>query len=301
MSMGRTLKRVPLDFSWPRGEVWIGYVNQHFDNCSDCKACAGSGLSPEAKRISDQWYGKAPFDPAAYGATPLTPEHESIVAFARRQCAQRPDYYGAGELAELREALRLFDLFRGQWCHHLIQSDVDALVTAERMWDFTRMPRTDEQRETVKQKIAAGGNCWLPESNGYTPTADEVNAWSIGGFGHDAINAGVCLEARCGRDGVTLACQACSGSGDIWSSPEAKFACDDWKPTEPPTGEGFQLWETTSEGSPGSPVFTTIEELCAWCADHATTFGSEKTTAVRWREMLDADFVHHTSGHMVFM
>lgn len=33
---------------------------------------------------------------------------------------------------------------------------------------------------------------------------------------------------------------------------------------EPPVGEGYQLWETTSEGSPISPVFTTLEELCDW-------------------------------------
>lgn len=55
---------------------------------------------------------------------------------------------------------------------------------------------------------------------------------------------------------------------------------------DPPTGDGFQLWETTSEGSPQSPVFATLEELCAWCEDNATTFASFKATKEQWFKML---------------
>ena len=33
---------------------------------------------------------------------------------------------------------------------------------------------------------------------------------------------------------------------------------------KPPAGDGWQLWETVSEGSPISPVFTTPEELARW-------------------------------------
>lgn len=35
---------------------------------------------------------------------------------------------------------------------------------------------------------------------------------------------------------------------------------------EPPTGDCFQLWETTSHGSPMSPVFETPRELAKWIA-----------------------------------
>lgn len=35
----------------------------------------------------------------------------------------------------------------------------------------------------------------------------------------------------------------------------------------PPTGEGWQLWEDVTEGSPKSPVFATAEELAQWMAD----------------------------------
>lgn len=55
---------------------------------------------------------------------------------------------------------------------------------------------------------------------------------------------------------------------------------------EVPSGEGYQLWETTSEGSPQSPVFKTLEELCEWCEDNATTFAHFKTTKEEWFKML---------------
>ncbi len=34
--------------------------------------------------------------------------------------------------------------------------------------------------------------------------------------------------------------------------------------SEPPEGEGWQLWETVSEGSPVSPVFESAEQLADW-------------------------------------
>lgn len=66
-----------------------------------------------------------------------------------------------------------------------------------------------------------------------------------------------------------------------------------WQPTEPPVGDGYQLWETTSEGSPDSPVFATLEALCEYAAEHCTTFGSFKATAEEWRKKLDSGIVGH--------
>lgn len=295
--MGRTLKRVPHDFAWPLNKTWGGYLNPFYRQCLSCPSCDGSGLSPEAKRFRDQWYGNAPFDPAAYGATPLTIDHPAVQAFAKRNVEHSPGYYGADDRAAQREAKRLFDMWIGQWNHHLVQADVDALVAAGRLPEFTRRPRTPEQTEA----LAATGNYWMAEHNGYMPTADEVNVWSIGGMGHDGINQHVCVEARCKREGVEMTCAACAGSGELWPSPEIRQAAEDWEETDPPNGDGFQLWETTSEGSPVSPVFSTIEELCDWCASNATTFGDCTATAAKWREMLDADFVHHAEGNAVFL
>lgn len=295
--MGRKLMRVPLDFSWPLNETWTGYLNPFWRQRTDCPSCKGSGQTQEAKRFSDEWYGNAPFDPVAYGAVPLTLDHPSIVAFARRQCERTPGYYGTGDDAVNREKRRLLSLWQNQWCHHLIQADVDALVEAGRLADFTNRPINAEQRAQLERD----GGYWLKESNGYTPTADEVNAWSIDSMGHDATNNWVCVEARCKREGFETTCKACGGEGDLWPSPETKAAYEGWTKEAPPTGDGFQLWETTSEGSPTSPVFASLDELCAWCADNATTFGSFKASADKWREMLDADFVVHQQGNAVFM
>lgn len=263
--MGRKLMRVPMDFAWPLKQVWGGYLNPFYSQSIECPRCDGSGYAPDAKRFSDQWYGNAPFDPGAYGATPLTVDHPSIRALAERNVTREPGYYSTSPGAADREARRLWDFMRKQWSHHLIQVDVDALLKEGRLADFTRA--------------------------GKTPTADEVNAWSIGGFGHDAINQWVCVKDRCKREGVPVSC-GCR-DGKMWPSEKVRRQCERWKQTEPPAGDGFQLWETTSEGSPTSPVFATMQELCDWCADNATTFASFKASAIEWRRMLDADFVVH--------
>lgn len=44
-----------------------------------------------------------------------------------------------------------------------------------------------------------------------------------------------------------------------------------WEPTEPPEGEGWQVWETVSEGSPVTPVFATADELI----EHLCTIGTD--------------------------
>lgn len=224
------------DYMWKEGEGWDSRItvarwkdnkigldelnevaNFYFKltrDAVDCDACGGRGLTPEARRIDEQWYGKASFDPVAYGATPLTVDHPALVAEARRQIDRSPGYYGTGEAAVQRECRRLFELWRGQWCHHLIQADVDALVAADRLWDFTRRPRTEEQ----KAKLAETGGYWMPEGNGHTPTADEVNAWSLSGIAHDAINSWACVRARCEREGIPMTCPKCDGHGHLYTA-----------------------------------------------------------------------------------
>lgn len=48
--------------------------------------------------------------------------------------------------------------------------------------------------------------------------------------------------------------------------------CEDLKyvyvRVEPPKGEGYQVWEDVSEGSPISPVFKTKEELAKYMTDN---------------------------------
>lgn len=278
--MGREIKRVPLDFDWPLNKVWKGFVNPHYQHSHECGACAGTGASPGAKLLRDQWYGYVHFRPDMTGSKFFTPEHPSVRALAERNIKNSEGFYksflGATDQSELvyKEALRLCALWNASWGHHLDADDVQALIDADRLWDFTRNPRTPEQVEIVKKKMADGGNSWLPESNGYIPTPQEVNDWSIGGMGHDSINSWTVVSAKCKRLGIEETCAICQSSGSNWDSPADEKAADEWKESEPPTGDGWQLWETVSEGSPVSPVFATEEEFIAYLvgegySDHA--------------------------------
>jgi hypothetical protein len=72
-------------------------------------------------------------------------------------------------------------------------------------------------------------------------------------------------------------CPACNGEGIPKDKQEAY---NNWERVEPPAGEGYQIWETVSEGSPISPVFATPEELAShmagkkWGADHGSSYES---------------------------
>jgi hypothetical protein len=339
--MSRTLKRVPLSFSWPLHRVWGGYLNPYYKQHGKCPDCdngydrAKGRPDANAALFHDQWYGRAPFDPVAYGAEPLSQFDPAIWRLASRNVGAAPDFYmthaeriareafkhkvmtnGFGpddpplvpfpsfdkERAINLEARRLYELWRYQWSHHLIQTDVDALVARNRLMDFTRRPRNDDQVEKLKEQEAAGGSgYWLAEPNGYHPAAAEVNAWSFEGFGHDGINNGVCIEARCAREGVPYTCARCNGSGKIWPTPAIKQQYDDWTEEDPPIGDGYQLWEDCSEGSPVTPVFASLHELCTWAEEHATTFAHFKATKTEWLEMLDGGVVHAKVGNNVLM
>lgn len=244
--MSRNLKRVPLNFDWPAGVVWKGYISPY--RPVDCHECSGRGYSKEALELEDRWF--------SWG-----------------------------------ENLQ----------YSLTQEDIQALVDANRLWDFTRVPINDEQREIVKKKVASGENSWLPFNNGRIPSAQEVNEWAKNGFGHDAVNRMVVIEARLRKKDIPYLCNVCSGDGVLWQTDKLKKASEAWEPIDPPAGKGFQLWEDTSEGSPDSPVFKSLEELCEWCEENATTFGRHKASKEEWMKMLSDGIVCHKEGGMVFL
>lgn len=111
-------------------------------------------------------------------------------------------------------------------------------------------------------------------------------------FGHDSIDAWVATQKiieAAGLDDKTWGiCNECKGKGS--------FSDDNWQSQEPPKGEGYQLWENVTEGSPISPIFKTLDKLCEWCEGNASTFASFKTTKEEWYKMLQDDNVHHHDG-----
>jgi hypothetical protein len=269
--MGREVKRVALDFDWPLNEVWEGFLSPDRFSEIPCEACcyekaptimdrlfpvaerSGTGYSPHGQHLHDLWYGYAPFDPASTGSVPLRADTPAVRQFAERNVANAPDFYGTGEQAIMREAGRLARLWNGQWCHHLSQDDVVALVAAGRLMDFTHTWTREDGWQKIEPPVR--------------PTAAQVNEWSLSGFGHDSINAMIAVRARCEREGFDHTCPACHGHGSLEAYEGQRAEAEAWERSEPPMGEGWQLWETVTEGSPVSPVFVSSEDLAAWMSD----------------------------------
>jgi len=254
--MGRELKRVPLDFKWPIGQVWIGYLNPY--RCHECQQCKGSGRNKAMNDLSDEWYGRHS-ERWVY----LTPN--------KRYNANAHQY-------------------------NITEAEVLALVKGGRLSDLTGWVQFDEELQewyTYENKVRV--SCQAP----IIPTTDEVNEWAKVGFGHDGINHSICLRARAKELGVEGDCDICNGEGYLFQTPHIKELHESWEQIEPPVGDGFQLWETTSEGSPKSPVFNDFDSLCEWCASNASTFASFKASKEEWKQMLDDGFVAHKQGNVI--
>lgn len=259
--MGREVKRVALDFQWPLHQVWKGYLNDR-PGPQECPMCGGSGSSAMYQHLENLWYGRVPFSPERVGRVPFGPTHPIIV---RRAQANVNPCDGHAMSAECR---RLANLYNQAWSHHLNDQNVRDLVAEGRLVDFTH---TWNSRQ------------WVEKVPAYVPTADEVNEWSISGFGHDSINCWIVCKAECNRRGHSSICSTCKGEGGLWPSDKTKAAYESWVETEPPDGPGYQMWETVSEGSPISPVFETPEALARWLADTgASASGDQTATYDQW-------------------
>jgi hypothetical protein len=273
--MSRDVRRVPPDFDWPLKKIWSGYVWPEKFKSNECPDCT-TGYAPAAQHMYEQWYGNAPFDPASYGSTPYTAAHRIVVAMAQRHIKNAPEFYGRGKAAIAKEAQRLADLFNTCWLNHLIQDDVDALVAARKIQDLTHT----WSRE-------AG---WVPIEPTPSLTAEAVNEYHLS-EPLASPNAGAVIHARCEREGVVETCPTCEGHGALEAYPGQRAESAAWKMTDPPTGDGWQLWESVSDGSPITPVFATAELLVDWL----TTRG-EKGDPVPYRRAAAEALVKNGGG-----
>lgn len=84
-----------------------------------------------------------------------------------------------------------------------------------------------------------------------------------------------------------LSCDDCRKFAEIKNIKLDKLKCPDIEILEVPKGEGWQMWEITSEGSPMSPVFDTPEKLAKWLSDNkASVFGYQTATYDQWLGMI---------------
>lgn len=148
------------------------------------------------------------------------------------------------------------------WHDKIGQAEVDMLVEAGRLreWQgperrWVRVPRTAEDVNNANHGWAS----------------------SLGVLGHDGINRLLLVRFRCERLGIRYDCPTCDGRTTVEAYRGQRAEAEAWQPTEPPEGEGWQLWETVSEGSPISPVFATAEELAQWLTTRAACWGAMRS------------------------
>lgn len=189
------------------------------------------------------------------------------------------DGHGSGpRVRELSKGWYDFERTGRRWCDAITQDEVDALIESGRLYDFT-------------SKIVPGKG-W-ERIEGRVVTAEEVNAAVRAGRSmHDAINKSICVEQRARRLGVWDSdgeCRTCGGHGDYYCDESYRQLANNWQAIEPPTGEAWQMWETTSEGSPISPPCVSPEALARWLSENAASaLGSEAATYDQWLAMIRA-------------
>lgn len=261
--MGREVRRVDINNPPKMNQVWEGFINPYYKrytkDCPDCK----NGYPPEAKQFQDEWYG--------YKMGPKTtrvysPDHPFVIKLAMRNTShsfqEGIDFERNQQFRKkfLQERFRLAELFSSRWGYSLDADDIAALRKANRLDKYF-----DDKPDA---------------------TPDEVNDFYLEGFGHDGINSWVCIRARCEKEGVPSSCPTCNGQGHIWTSEEGKKLYEEWEPTEPPTGEAYQIWETVSEGAPISPAFLDPEELAEWMSLNATWKLDQGTPKETWLKFI---------------
>ncbi len=144
------------------------------------------------------------------------------------------------------------------WMYHLEQEDVKVLFDEGRLWDFKKLP-----------------------------TAEEVNVWSKKGMGHGGINRWICVKAKAKRLGIYGLCSVCKGKGHYWADDKYEKLYEEFEYIDPPKGKGYQMWETTTEGSPISPVFKTPKLLAKWLSlNNVSIFGENIATYDQWLAMI---------------
>jgi hypothetical protein len=221
--MSREVRRVPLDFNQPIGQVWPGYLMPDDLDLPEC---------PDCKHGTERSTG---YSLPAWGMTQTFYSHQ---------------FYGMPRDVQDRLA----------WRDKISQDEVDNLLANSylRTW----VPNPD-----------GGRGRWeaLPR------TAEEVNASQRGLNGHDSGAMHTLVRYRCERLGLPFYCDTCHGDGHL-GTPEQVAAQEAWEPTDPPVGDGWQLWETTTEGSPKSPIYATSAELVDWMTTHPCGFAGHAMT-----------------------
>lgn len=230
--MSREVKRVALDFDWDLGEPWVGYQNPYEKFVVGCKQCGGDGLNPHTRELTRTCHYDAYLPPSFYRNRDAAEHHRM-----------------------LNEAMDK------AWGYSLAEDDIQYL---RKNLPRALEPFGERFKTAQDKKTGRWFSTMTLVEGGRVVTAADVNARTraCGPFGsvHDLSYYVVIYRAKkAGLDHTP--CSKCKGRFSVYLSPEAERRSKRWKPIQPPLGEGWQLWEGVSSGSPVTPVFATAEEL----------------------------------------
>lgn len=227
--MGRELRRVPFDFDWPLNKRWDGFVNPHHKPCPENNKTCFNG-----ETAAGQW---------------------------------------------LDAVLRIMSVIAEEGAYAEIPKEhrnPGRLFPHPYLVEFPQAPTPDTPPEIREQGSRAVWRWWetrLPGDRIVHPTTEFTKFFlalcetkSLGPIfgGADTYTAKKRILALAGVDPETWGiCPVCHGDA---MDPAVQEAYEAWEPTPPPVGEGWQLWETVSEGSPISPVFANANSLIDWMA-----------------------------------
>lgn len=252
--MGREVKRVALDFQWPLRKTWEGYVCPDRLNSITCEPCKGSGWNDACRQLARDWYDHDGFRSRWW--------YDYKTGMDGKP-ASGPPWKVFGESRT--------------WQHSLVQEEVDHLIEEGRLNGYV------STWDDVERK-------WVRDPSKPWPTAEQINHDMHYGMGHDGINHALMVRFRAKRLGIYGVCAHCAGKGHAYSSPEIEAEAEAWERSEPPAGEGWQMWETVSEGSPVSPVCESADKLAAWMVRYGSDGGRPASFAV-WRGMIEEGWV----------
>jgi hypothetical protein len=238
--MGREIKRVALDFDWPLGKVWEGYLmpdSLRSKPCPDCDngyTAAGAWLMTFAWRLTMLADDVEREQPRGRALHPWLANDQYPPMWRDRTLPIKQQFYSQ---YVVRPSVDIVDLVNG-----------------------------------------------LQESSGRT--------FRPGIFGRstsDAYCVASAIAKAAGMDEDWGICKTCGGSASLEDYPGQAADQDAWEGTEPPSGEGWQVWETVSEGSPISPVFPDRESLVEWLTSPAYSWGtSEPLTHAQAERFVDS-------------
>lgn len=232
--MGREVKRVALDFSWPMNKVWKGFVNPYYKKCPEAGRTCFNGENAAARYLSHLTSMLTVIADDAMKGT-VHPYVRSLPYYS-----EHPDWSIQPE--EIRK--RMVDLVR--------------VLTGSEPCGSIGFGGSGHAIFFKLLEMAGIKNPPYEDSEQYEKAPKPAYEWTY--------------------------CLVCKGSG---IDPAVQEQYEAWEPVEPPAGNGWQMWETVSEGSPVSPVKESPEALARWLAENkASSFGSMTATYEQWLSMI---------------